>query len=64
MRTSSKREPGINIDGVSGEPLFAPYDKYESGCGWPGFIKPIERANVAQHSECHVDYLSQMEDDR
>ena len=39
-------EPGIYVDVVSGEPLFASSDKYESGCGWPSFTKPIEPANV------------------
>ena len=39
-------EPGIYVDIVSGEPLFASSDKYESGWGWPSFIKPIEPANV------------------
>jgi peptide-methionine (R)-S-oxide reductase len=39
-------EPGIYVDIVSGEPLFASADKYESGCGWPSFTKPIEPANV------------------
>ena len=39
-------EPGIYVDVVSGEPLFASTDKYESGCGWPSFTKPIEPANV------------------
>ena len=37
---------GIYVDIVSGEPLFASTDKYESGCGWPSFTKPIEPANV------------------
>jgi peptide-methionine (R)-S-oxide reductase len=37
---------GIYVDIVSGEPLFASSDKYESGCGWPSFTKPIEPANV------------------
>ena len=32
---------GIYVDIVSGEPLFASSDKYESGCGWPSFTKPI-----------------------
>lgn len=41
-------EPGIYVDIVSGEPLFASADKYESGCGWPSFTKPIEPANVNQ----------------
>jgi peptide-methionine (R)-S-oxide reductase len=39
-------EPGIYVDVVSGEPLFASSDKYESGCGWPSFTKPIEPANI------------------
>ncbi|MDH7975158.1 peptide-methionine (R)-S-oxide reductase MsrB [Sphingomonas sp. AR_OL41] len=42
------KEPGIYVDVVSGEPLFASADKYESGCGWPSFTKPIEPANVAE----------------
>jgi len=40
------KEPGIYVDIVSGEPLFASSDKFESGCGWPSFTKPIELANV------------------
>jgi len=39
-------QPGIYVDIVSGEPLFASSDKFESGCGWPSFTKPIEPANV------------------
>ena len=42
------KEPGIYVDVVSGEPLFASSDKYESGCGWPSFTKPIEPANVTE----------------
>ncbi|KFH19074.1 methionine sulfoxide reductase B [Brucella abortus 544] len=42
------KEPGIYVDIVSGEPLFASSDKYESHCGWPSFTKPIERANVTE----------------
>ena len=37
---------GIYVDIVSGEPLFASSDKFESGCGWPSFTKPIEPAHV------------------
>ena len=40
------KDSGIYVDIVSGEPLFASSDKYESGCGWPSFTKPIEPANV------------------
>ncbi len=39
-------EPGIYVDVVSGEPLFCSLDKYDSGCGWPAFTKPIEKAAV------------------
>lgn len=42
------KEPGLYVDIVSGEPLFASSDKYESGCGWPSFTKAIEVANVAE----------------
>ena len=44
----NNKEPGIYVDIVSGEPLFASADKYESGCGWPSFTKPIEPANVSE----------------
>ena len=42
------KAPGIYVDIVSGEPLFASSDKFESGCGWPSFTKPIEPAHVAE----------------
>jgi peptide-methionine (R)-S-oxide reductase len=42
------KKPGIYVDIVSGEPLFASSDKFDSGCGWPSFTKPIEPANVAE----------------
>lgn len=45
------KAPGIYVDVVSGEPLFASADKYESHCGWPSFTKPIEPANVAELSD-------------
>jgi len=41
-------EPGIYVDIVSGEPLFASSDKFDSGCGWPSFTKPIEPAYVQE----------------
>jgi peptide-methionine (R)-S-oxide reductase len=40
--------PGIYVDVVSGEPLFASTDKFESGTGWPSFTKPLVPANVAE----------------
>ncbi|PYG29132.1 peptide-methionine (R)-S-oxide reductase MsrB [Pelagimonas varians] len=39
---------GIYVDVVSGEPLFASAAKYESGCGWPSFVKAIEPDNVVE----------------
>ena len=45
------KEAGIYVDIVSGEPLFASADKYESGCGWPSFTKPIEPAYVQEHRD-------------
>src|ERR1700686_1639065 len=40
------KEPGIYVDIVSGEPLFASSDKFDSGSGWPSFTKPIDPANI------------------
>ena len=39
-------EPGIYVDVVSGEPMFASSTKFDAGCGWPSFTKPIEPAHV------------------
>ena len=44
-------EPGIYVDVVSGEPLFASTDKFESGSGWPSFTKPLETAHVVEHKD-------------
>lgn len=67
------KEPGIYVDIVSGEPLFASSDKYESGCGWPSFTKPIVAKNVnelrdtthgmirtevrSQHGDSHLGHV-------
>jgi len=45
------KNPGIYVDIVSGEPLFASSDKYESGCGWPSFTKPLVAKNVEEFSD-------------
>ena len=43
--------PGIYVDVVSGEPLFLSTDKYQSGCGWPSFTKPIDMQVITQHED-------------
>lgn len=43
--------PGIYVDIVSGEPLFSSRDKYNSGCGWPAFSKPINAESVSNHED-------------
>ena len=48
---TGNKQPGIYVDVVSGEPLFASSDKYESGCGWPSFVKPLVSAHVTEHSD-------------
>ena len=40
------KRPGIYVDIVSGEPLFSSLDKYDSGCGWPSFTKPLAEENL------------------
>jgi len=44
-------EPGIYVDIVSGEPLFSSTDKFDSGTGWPSFVRPIEKDNVTELSD-------------
>jgi peptide-methionine (R)-S-oxide reductase len=45
------KEPGIYVDVVSGEPLFASVNKYDSGSGWPSFTVPIDKDNVIERSD-------------
>ena len=45
------KEPGIYVDIVSGEPLFASINKYDSRTGWPSFTVPLEPANVVEKSD-------------
>lgn len=41
-------EEGIYVDIVSGEPLFSSKDKYDAGCGWPSFAKPLEKDHIVE----------------
>ena len=44
-------EEGIYVDIVSGEPLFCSKDKFDAGCGWPSFSKPIEDNNIIEKKD-------------
>ncbi len=44
-----KKEAGIYVDIVSGEPLFASKQKFDSGCGWPSFTVPLEPSNIVEN---------------
>jgi methionine-R-sulfoxide reductase len=45
------KEQGIYVDIVTGEPLFTSLDKFNSGCGWPSFTKPVERKNIKEKAD-------------
>ena len=45
------KEPGIYVDVVSGEPLFASVNKFDSGSGWPSFTRPVDPANVIENHD-------------
>jgi peptide-methionine (R)-S-oxide reductase len=47
----NNKEPGLYVDVVSGEPLFTSMDKFDSGCGWPSFTKPIEGESVVENRD-------------
>lgn len=44
----NNKEAGLYVDIVSGEPLFASFDKYDSGSGWPSFTKPLDAKNIIE----------------
>ena len=44
-------KPGLYVDIVSGEPLFSSLDKFDSGCGWPAFSKPVTEEEVVEKSD-------------
>jgi len=47
----NEHREGLYVDIVSGEPLFSSKDKFDSGCGWPSFTKPVEGAKVVEHKD-------------
>ena len=44
-------QPGLYVDIVSGEPLFSSLDKFDSGCGWPSFSKPLAGTEIKQRDD-------------
>jgi len=51
---ADNKKSGIYVDIVSGEPLFSSTDKYDSGTGWPSFIKPLEPGNIVEREDRHL----------
>ena len=45
------KKPGIYVDIVSGEPLFSSLDKFDSGCGWPSFTRPVDSKEIVERSD-------------
>ncbi|MDP2158630.1 MAG: peptide-methionine (R)-S-oxide reductase MsrB [Nitrospirota bacterium] len=48
---ADNKKAGIYVDIVSGEPLFSSLDKYDSGTGWPSFIRPLEPSNIVEKTD-------------
>ncbi len=48
---NDQNEEGIYVDIVSGEPLFSSKDKYDAGCGWPSFTRPIDEAYIREKED-------------
>ena len=47
----NNKEEGIYVDIGSGEPLFTSLDKFDSGCGWPSFTKPLDNENIKEKKD-------------
>ena len=45
------KDEGIYVDIVTGEPLFSSKDKYDAGCGWPSFTRPLDKENIAEQDD-------------
>ncbi len=50
-------EEGIYVDKVSGEALFSSLDKYDAGCGWPSFTKPIEKDEIKKNQDLSIGMI-------
>lgn len=49
-------QDGIYVDVVSGEPLFSSLDKYDAGCGWPSFTRPIQKVALTENTDYKIGY--------
>ena len=47
----NNRKPGLYVDVVTGEPLFSSSDKFDSGCGWPSFTRPVAGENLVEKED-------------
>jgi peptide methionine sulfoxide reductase msrA/msrB len=47
----NNHQPGLYVDLVSGQPLFSSLDKFDSGCGWPSFSKPLEGKDIIERAD-------------
>jgi len=56
----NNHKPGIYVDVVSGQPLFSSLDKFDSGCGWPSFTKPLDDSSIREHSD-HSYFMERTE---
>lgn len=50
-----QHKPGIYVDIVSGKPLFSSLDKFDSGCGWPSFSRPLDSSEVLEKGDSSLD---------
>jgi methionine-R-sulfoxide reductase len=56
----NNKQAGLYVDVVSGEPLFSSLDKFDSGCGWPSFTRPLEESSLTSHSD-HRFFMNRTE---
>jgi methionine-R-sulfoxide reductase len=55
------KEEGIYVDVVSGEPLFSSRDKFDAGCGWPSFSKPLDPALIVEKEDHKIPFSTRTE---
>ncbi|RJF71327.1 peptide-methionine (R)-S-oxide reductase [Deinococcus cavernae] len=49
-------DDGLYVDIVSGEPLFSSRDKYDAGCGWPSFTRPLKDVQLTENTDYKIGY--------